>query len=202
MLLAVTGFVCGAVVGLINTAFVPNCGEDCSAERLGNGIRWGLALLIAFPTIGAFTYKQIGRGLKQRICIVALLSLASIVPAAAFYGYGLHQRYWQIAWQSEIPNLDFSTMAIATRPVKVTLYDTKSKIQVKAWERCALGYAACDELPHTVEAICLGSGRVVLIDEPDWPAFQRIHDEDLKGLEGEALEGAPKDMRLCAASLQ
>jgi hypothetical protein len=70
-------------------------------------------------------------------------------------------------------------------------------VQVKAWERCALGLTTSDSPRRTVEAICLGSGRTVLIDEADWPAFQRIRDEDLKGV-----TRLPKDMNLCAGSLR
>lgn len=92
------------------------------------------------------------------------------------------------------PNLDFSIMAIATRPVDATESRGTEKVRVKSWERCALGYATCNEPgPRTVEAVCLGSGRTVLINEKDWPAFQRTPDDDLKGI-----ENVPKDMKLCA----
>lgn len=94
------------------------------------------------------------------------------------------------------PNLDFSVMAIATRPVDARELSgtskTQAKVRVQAWERCALGLTSCDTKRRTVEASCLGSGRIVLIDEADWPAFQRIPDEDLPGI-----ENAPKDMKLC-----
>jgi len=198
--LALAGFICGAAVGLINTAFVPNCGEDCSSERLANGMQWGLALLIIFPMVGAFLFRKIGNGCKQAIGIAALLSVTTLMLASAAYGYGLHHRYWKSAWQFELPNPDFSSMVIATKPVEATLSGTRIKVQIKAWERCAFSFARCDEQLPTVDAICFGSRGVVLIDEADWSAFARIQDEDLKGLDGEALAGAPRDMRLCASS--
>jgi hypothetical protein len=97
--------------------------------------------------------------------------------------------------QEPVPNVDFSHMAIATRPVIATESGGTAKVRVKAQERCALGYATCDKpQQRTVEAVCLGSRTTVVIDEKDWPAFRRIQDEDLKGI-----ENVPKDMRLCAA---
>jgi hypothetical protein len=191
--LAVVGLVCGVAVGLLNTAFVPNCGEDCAAKRLGSGVLWGLALLMAFPVMGRFTFNKIGEGFRQTIGIAVLLSLTAIGPAVVIYGYELHQRYWKTTRQSEIPNVDFHMMAIATKPVSATVYGTNSKVNVKAWERCALGITTCDKRHHGVEAICLGSSsQTVLIDEGDWPAFQRIPGEDLPGISGQ-----PKDMNLC-----
>jgi hypothetical protein len=96
--------------------------------------------------------------------------------------------------QSGVPNVDFHMMAIATRPTKATAFGTTFTVQVKAWERCALGLTTCNSPRRSVEAICLGNGRTVVIDEADWPAFQRIPGEDLKGV-----TGLPQDMNLCAA---
>lgn len=95
--------------------------------------------------------------------------------------------------QSPVPNVDFGLMAIATRPVMATRYGTTSKVRIKAWQRCALGYATCEGKRRMAQAICLGDGGTLLIDEQDWPAFQRIRDEDLQGA-----TGLPHDMRLCA----
>lgn len=95
--------------------------------------------------------------------------------------------------QESVPNVDFSAMAIATRPVEATESGGSAKVHVKAWERCALGYVTCDKpRSRTVEAVCLGSGRTVRIAEKDWLAFQRTEGEDLQGV-----EGLPKDMNLC-----
>ena len=84
-------------------------------------------------------------------------------------------------------------MSIATKPVTATVYGAATLVQVKAWERCALGTVTCDNHRHTVEASCLNNGETLLIDEANWSAFQRIPQEDLPGL----LE-PPKDMKLCA----
>jgi hypothetical protein len=89
-----------------------------------------------------------------------------------------------------VPDVDFSAMAIATRPVMASAGD--SKVRIKAWERCALGISYCDKKPRTVEAICLDSGTTLLIDEKDWPTFRRIPAEDLQGL-----ERLSDDMNLC-----
>ncbi|MES2325512.1 MAG: hypothetical protein V4633_24950 [Pseudomonadota bacterium] len=193
--LAMAGILCGAAVGLTNTAFVPNCGDDCAAQRLGNGTLWGLALMLVFPIVGKFAFEKIGEGLRQTVIIASLLFLATVVPAAAVYGYELHHRFWKSARMIDIPNVDFSSMAIATRPVSAHVNGATAMVQVNAWERCAFGYAACDRQSRTAEAICLGSGRVVLIGEADWPAFQRIEGEDLP-----RARGLPKDMKLCAAN--
>jgi hypothetical protein len=93
-----------------------------------------------------------------------------------------------------IPNVDFYAMAIATKPVNVTVYGTASKVRVKAWERCALGIVNCDERPRTVEAICIGTGATVLIDESSWAVFRRIPEEDLQHVRGQSV-----DMNLCPA---
>jgi hypothetical protein len=108
-----------------------------------------------------------------------------------------HSAFWTPTSevQEPVPNVDFSHMAIATRPVIATESSGTSKVRVKAQERCALGYATCDKpRQRTVEAVCLGSRTTVVIGEKDWSAFRRVRDEDLKGI-----ENAPKDMRLCAA---
>lgn len=192
--LAAVGLICGAAIGIVNTAFVPNCGEACAAERLGKVTLWGLALLVAFPLLGQFGFKRTGEGLKQTIAVAGVLSLIALAPPFLKYGYELHQRYWKTAWQSDIPNIDFSMMSIVTRPVSATAYGTVSRIPIKAWERCALGVVTCDKRPRFVEAMCLGSGATVLIEESNWTAFRRIPDEDLPEIGGQ-----PKDMNLCPA---
>lgn len=132
----------------------------------------------------------------RRLCL-SLLVAASILVGIAI---GRASTSWVLATevQEPVPNLDFSLMAIATRPVETTESGGAAKVRVKAWERCALGYTTCGERGRlTVEAMCLGSRRIVLIDEKDWPAFQRTPDEDLPGI-----ENAPPDMRLCATQDQ
>ena len=194
VVLAVVGVICGAAIGIINTAFVPNCGEECVGERLGKATLWSLALLLAFPAIGQFLFKRTGEGLKKTVIIVGGLCVASLTPFATMYGYGLHQRYWSTAWRSNLPSVDFSMMAIATKPVTAIDYGTTSKVAINTWERCALGVTTCDRQPRTVEAICLGSGTTVLIEESDWTAFRRIPNEDLAGISGQ-----PTDMNLCSS---
>jgi hypothetical protein len=139
-------------------------------------------------------WSRFARTWKSLFAIAGILSLLTLLPTTAIYGYELHRRYSESTSQPRIPNVDFSMMAIATKPVNVTAYGTTSKVQVKAWERCALGVTTCDKRPRTVEAICLGGGQTVLIDEGAWPAFQRIPDEDLPGISGQ-----PKNMNLCSS---
>jgi Flp pilus assembly protein CpaB len=131
--------------------------------------------------------------MKQRWWMLSIL----LFSAGVICGAALDRS--TVAWrksseaQDVIPNVDFSEMAIATRPVEATVSGGTAKVRVKAWERCALGFAICDKpRQRTVEAVCLGSATTVLIDEKDWPAFQRIHDEDLQGV-----EGLPMGMNLC-----
>jgi hypothetical protein len=132
--------------------------------------------------------------------LLSFLLFAVIVVCGIAIERERHSGFWSQTSevQEPVPNVDFSHMAIATRPIIATESGGTAKVPVKAWERCALGYATCDKpLGRTVEAICLGSGATVLIDEKDWPAFERIQEEDLQGI-----ENAPKDMKLCAAWLQ
>lgn len=127
-----------------------------------------------------------------------LSSLVFAVGVTCGIAIERHRGYWSSSSevQEPVPNVDFSVMAIATRPIIATGSGSTVKVQVKAWERCALGYASCDgPRPRTVEAVCSGSRRTVLINEKDWPAFQRTPDEDLQGV-----ENAPQDMKLCAAA--
>jgi hypothetical protein len=149
--------------------------------------------MLAFPIIGSLALKKIGRGPAKTVGVATFLSFLTLLPAAAIYGYELHQKYWQSPARLGVPDIDFSAMAIATKPVAAISDD--SKVRIKTWERCALGMSHCDKKPHTVEALCLGSGRVVLIEEANWPAFRRIQDEDLPGV-----LGLPEDMKLCDAS--
>jgi hypothetical protein len=190
--LAITGLISGVVAGAFNTGLVPHCGDPCAVERLGSSATWGLALLVAFPIIGGFALRKIGGGPARAAAVAAFLSFTTLLPAAAIYGYELHQQYWKGPARLGVPDVDFSKMAIATRPVMATAGD--SKVRIKAWERCALGISYCDKKPRTVEALCLDSGTTLLIDEKDWPAFRRIPAEDLQGI-----ENAPRDMKLCAA---
>jgi hypothetical protein len=126
------------------------------------------------------------------------MPLAVLFAAGAICMIALSRPGWDWGPSSEVqepvPNVDFSYMTITTRPVKTTESGGTAKVQVKARERCALGYATCDKpRKRTVEAVCLGSRTTVVIDEKDWPAFQRIPGEDLPGV-----EGLPRDMNLCA----
>jgi len=123
--------------------------------------------------------------------------LAVLFAAGAMCVFVLGRSGWPWRPTSEVqepvPNVDFSYMAIATRPVDATESGGTAKVRVKARERCALGYATCDKpRERTVEAICLGSRATLVIDEKDWPAFQRLPGEDLPGV-----EGLPKNMHLC-----
>jgi len=195
--LAVFGLVCGVAGSLFSTALVPNCGQDCDVEKLREGFLWGIVLLFAFPVIGALAFKKIAGGLKNTVRLAVLLFLAAVGPPGVLYGYELHQRYWKVAWQFEIPNVDFNTMVIATRPVEAIAHGKTSSVQVKAWERCVLGVVSCDKDPRTVEAICMGNGKNVLLAESDWFAFRRIPEEDLPGISGQ-----PRDMNLCASRIQ
>ncbi|WP_306391213.1 hypothetical protein [Telluria beijingensis] len=194
ILLAVTGLISGVVVGAFNTGLVPLCGDPCSMQRLGSSVSWGLALSLVFPVIGGPALRKFQGSRIRALAVAAFLSFLTVLPAAAVYGYDLHRQYWQSTARLGVPNLDFSEMAIATRPIEATLYGGTSSVRVKAWERCALGYANCG-IPQglTVEAICFGSGTTVLIKEKDWPAFQRIPEEDLQGI-----QNTRRDMRLCA----
>lgn len=93
--------------------------------------------------------------------------------------------------QSPVPNVDFPIMAIATEAFEALEAGGTAKVPVKAWERCALGAPSCGAYP-AVEAICMGSGRTVLIGAARWTALERIPAEDLPGV-----TNAPRDMRLC-----
>lgn len=126
----------------------------------------------------------------NRIGIPTLLVAGMIVGAAV----GRSSASWFPVNEapSQLPNVDFHTMAIATRPVDAIESGGTATVRVKAWERCALGVSACDTRPRKVEAICLGSGRTITLGEAAWSAFKRIPGEDLPGL-----TGLPSDMDLC-----
>jgi hypothetical protein len=191
--LAVVGIVSGVAVGAFNTGLIPLCGDPCSTRRLDNSAIWGLALMVAFPAFGEFALKKIGNDLARTATVAAVLSFAVLLPAAAMYGFELHQFYWQSPAILGVPDVDYSYMVIATKPVTAT-YEN-SRVQIKAWERCALGPVSCDKKPRAVHAMCLGIRKAVLIKEADWPAFRRIPDEDLQGL----LE-RPENMNLCSST--
>jgi len=93
--------------------------------------------------------------------------------------------------QSPTPNVDFPMMAIATRPFDAVESGGTARVRVNTLERCALGVTTCGAV-RTVEAVCLGSARTVLIGSADWPAFRRLPAEDLPGV-----LNTPVDMRLC-----
>jgi MFS family permease len=190
---AIVGFVSGIAVGAFNTGLIPLCGDPCSTRRLGSSAIWGLALMVAFPVIAGVALKKTGRGIVSTFAVAVVLSLAVLLPAAAIYGYELHQFYRKSPAILGVPDVDYSYMVIATKPVTAS-YEN-SAVRINAWERCALGPVSCDKKPRTVEAMCLGIRKSVLIKEADWPAFQRIPEEDLQGL----LE-RPKDMDFCSAN--
>lgn len=133
--------------------------------------------------------------MKKRLQIP--LSMLFIAGAICMIALSRSSWYWRPTSevQEPVPNVDFSQMAVATRPVVATESGGRAKVQVKAQQRCALGYATCDVAnKRTVEAVCLGSRTTLVIDEKDWPAFRRIPAEDLPGS-----EGLSKDMNLCAS---
>ncbi len=134
--------------------------------------------------------------MKKRLQIPLVMLL--VAGAICMFALSRSSWYWRPASEvpEPIPNVDFSQMAVATRPVVATDPGGRTKVQVKAQERCALGYASCD-MPNkrTVEAVCFGSHTTVLIDEKDCPAFRRLPGEDLP-----SVEHLSKDMNLCESS--
>ena len=192
VLFAITGIFCGVVIAICNSAFYPrDCGEDC--VKLGELLIWTTACSIVFPLIGLAVWSRTSKGLGSVLTIAGVLTIISTFPAIAIYGHKLHQRYWAVAWRQEIPDLDFAFMTISTKPVIAVLEGTGSKVSIKAWERCAISGAYCDNKPAHVKARCLADGKVVAINESDWLAFQRIPEEDLQGLIDK-----PTDMHLCS----
>lgn len=192
LFLAIVGLVSGVAVGAFNTGLVPLCGDPCGTARLGQSALWGMFCMLAFPIIGGFAMKMIGGGIPKTIALAVALFFIATIPAAGLYGFKLHRIYWQSAAVLGVPDVDYSYMTIATKPITAT-YDS-TDVQIKAWERCVIGPVHCDKKPRTVQAMCLGIRKAVMIKESDWTAFQRIPDEDLQGL-----IDRPKDMHLCAA---
>jgi hypothetical protein len=188
---AIVGIVSGAAAGAFSSGIIPACGEPCNVRRFGQVVVWALCLMLAFPIIGGLALRRIGNGLARTAAVAATLSFVALLPAAAIYGLELHRFYWKSPAALGVPDFDYSYMAIATRPV-AAIYGS-SRVRIKAWERCTLGPVYCDKRPRTVQAICLGIRKTVLIKEADWPAFQRIPEEDLPGL-----LNRPEDMRLCS----
>lgn len=197
VVLMVAGVVCGVVIAVLNHAFKPHCGEDCSAAFMACLLTWVGVCAVAFPLLGLGVWPRTRRTLKTLVVMTAVFMVTAIVPFFSIYVYELHQRYWQSAWRGEIPNADFSLMVIAVEPVVATEYGTSQEVPIKAWERCVLGVVSCDAAPRSVEAICLGSGKTVVLGESAWPTFRRIEDEDLEGMPDK-----PRDMNLCSAELQ
>jgi len=194
-MLALVGLFCGVVVSMLNGAFdTRHCGEDCASAALASLLTWAAAGVLVFPVLGLVLWLRTRKTFKSLVRVALLLALASTLPSLGVYGYELHSRYWKDEWKRHIPNFDYSLMAIAASPIEVTTAGAESKIQIKQWERCALGSIDCEKKPRSLEAICLGSGKVVTIDESNWPVFRRIPDEDLQGL-----DDRPGDMQLCKA---
>lgn len=199
LLFIVAGIFCGVVISTLDMAFEPkDCGGSCGMSAMVSlltWITWVVICAIVFPVIGLLGWSRTGQTYRSLAVITLLLVLVSTLPALSIYGYQLHQRYWQDDWKRHYPNVEFSYMVIATKPVTVNTIGTESKTQIKIWERCLLGSLQCYTKPYSVEALCLGGeGRFVSIDESHWHAFQRIPEEDLQGP-----TDAPKDMHLCAA---
>lgn len=197
VVLMVAGVVCGVAIAVLNHAFKPHCGEDCSAAFQASLLTWVGGCAVIFPLLGFWIWPRTRRTLKTLAVMTTVLMVTAMVPFFSIYVYELHQRYWQGAWRDEIPNADFSLMVIAVESVMATEYGSSQRVPIKAWERCVLGGVSCDTAPRSVEAICLGSDKTVVIAEPVWPAFRRIEDEDLAGMPDK-----PGDMNLCATPLQ
>ncbi|MDR0233686.1 MAG: hypothetical protein LBI31_02635 [Zoogloeaceae bacterium] len=202
LLFITAGIFCGVVISLFDVAFEPkNCGEDCVSRNLESLFTWVAVCVFSFSFFGLRVWSRMRQTLKSLAAIVMVLMTIPILPAILIYCYELHTRYWtEDSWKREIPNMDFSDMVIATKPVIASrIGGSDEKIQVKAWERCALGYADCDRNPRAVEVACLGDARYVLLDESSWPAFQRIPDEDLlAGSRDPAERNLSVDLNPCA----
>lgn len=196
LILSLFGFICGAVIGGISTAFVPRCGDPCGVERFGVIMLWGIGCLFSFPCIAWFVLRRAENTRKNFILTTCILAIVPTGIATFNYGYQLHTRYWANGGPLDVPNLDFSAIVIATKPVSVSVYGKSESVLVKAWERCAIGIASCSEKPRTVEAICFDSRSTVMIEERNWTSFQRIPEEDLRGV-----TGLPKSMNFCTNDL-
>ena len=193
LMLALVGLFCGVAVSMLNGAFeARHCGEDCASAALGSLLAWAGAGVVVFLVLGLVLWPRTRKTFKSLVWVALLLASASTLPSLGIYGYELHSRYWKDEWSRHIPNSDYSLMVIAANSIEVTTAGAESKIQIKHWERCALGSIDCEKKPRSLEAICLGSGKVVTIEESKWPVFRRIPDEDLQGL-----NDRPGDMQLC-----
>ncbi|MBK1689928.1 hypothetical protein [Rubrivivax gelatinosus] len=127
------------------------------------------------------------KALAGKLAVAALLCVLALVSA-----YALHWRSANLSERARLPiapEADFSAMAIATRAITPA---TPGAPPIKAWERCALGAARCEQRPRAVEARCQAG--VALIAEADWPALRRIPTEDLPGVEH---PDSYRTMKLC-----
>jgi hypothetical protein len=195
VLLAVLGFLDGITVAWFNMALdSPGCGEPCAGENLSSAMLWGFACFFAFPLVAHLVYRRTGANAISVVTLALGLSLITVLPAVGVYSYKLHRLYWRDGGPLGVPDIDFSYMIIATRPVGAMIPGTTERVLIQTWERCAFGLVSCDTNPKTFEAICMQNRTTALVEERDWAAFQRVPDEDLQGL-----LDYPRDMKLCAS---
>ena len=55
--------------------------------------------------------------MPKLIALATALFLISTIPAAGLYGFKLHRIYWQSTAVLGVPDVDYSYMAIATKPI-------------------------------------------------------------------------------------
>jgi hypothetical protein len=168
-LFGILGIICGGIVGKLNTAFIINCGENCSDDPL----IWALGCLIAFPVIGQLIRRKTKNTPINTALIAIIFSAVTVFPTITLYGYNLHKKYWKLYSKQANTNTEYSQMVISETAIP--------SLGIAEAERCAISVnAICKENEKLLPALCQSG--FVQIPQQHWMAFKRLPKEDLYGL--------------------
>lgn len=180
LLLGLAGLLCGFVTADWNTAFLPKCGEDCSAAHSSLALVMALFEVFAFVLLGYLL--KAWKSLRRFVVVLAGLCLLTISSS-----YGLY-RYWLLqsnpANDKVFVDQEFSTV--------VRLEKAIPELGLSQGERCAMGSRFCDEAPRVIEFHC--KGKAMKVAEPFWHLFKRLPQEDWPGARPELYGSFPENV--------
>jgi hypothetical protein len=192
--MSLVGSATGAITGLLFTAFIPNCGEDCSNEIVGTFVICCFIGLATFSIFSIYLTKRSTPSIRLFARACAIISALFLIPAATFYIYKLHSEYIKFKSIAPVqPTTDFFHMAIAIRTIQgftdASSGHARPFLKISQWERCLIGSVHCETSPRQAEILC--NAGVMYVNEADWPDFKLIPQENSPGV-------APlKSMQLC-----
>jgi len=178
-----TALVGAAAVGyFVVSAFRQgDCDGSCDVGTL---LVWVLAVACGWMVLGGLAWWRSDRTRRSVWSLCAALLALSAVASAALYAYRLQQAGSGAARLRA--NQDDSHVLVAVRTVPT--------LGIATGQRCIFSSVDCEARPPRITAVCEERGSLV-IEEPNWGAFERRPQEDFGVPPTRAVSDFPQSCR-------